>query len=376
MQKIFTFIFYFIIASISSELLYRGFKNNSKNRQKYYIFFTIFLMSLIAALRATTGTDSEMYIKAYNDIDSIFRWQDFEIGFVLLIRFLNFLHFPYHSLFFIMETGTLLFLFLSLNKFKDDIDIKFSVFLIFSDFYMMSFNGMRQIFAVSIGLYAMILYIKTDGINCSVSLKNKLSGIGLIIFASLFHKSVMVCMAIIVVKFIFNNRHYKIILFGSSVIILFMINHRDILGKLVYFFTHNYYYVGYVVRDAYTDGTVMGGFIKIAPILAVTVFSYKNYSKKYDIKIFSALMVCGYLFSLLENITNTQVGRAGWYFSYFSIIIVPYCMKHPIWIGNLKFKSKDIKMFMYIYILLYFLYNYCYRGFSEVVPYMGLFNEV
>lgn len=364
MEVIITITIYLGLAFVFSKLLPVAFYSKYNSDKSLAWIMLLLIPSLLAAFRKGTGTDSLMYMKAYENWNSLNRWQDMESGFIWICNSLKKFHISYQGMFFLMEILTIFFMLLFIKREKEYIDVRLAGFIICIDFYLNSFNAMRQMLAVSMVLYGFSLF---NG-------KKYISSFIIILCACTFHGSALIGMAIFVAKIIFDNRYSKLMYALCSVTVLYFIFHRNLLGKFVYIITGSNYYASYITRDAESEGSITGYFIKLLPILLFSVIQLKNIIKNNQFKVYYGLMLIGYFFSLLGNITETQVHRAGWYFSYLNIIIMPFCSKYDLTLyGNIILKKKYLTYIIYFYYFVMFIYNFIIKGFSELVPYKGLF---
>ena len=368
MAEIGTFMLYIFIAVVSSELIVISLKFKNKYNINFLLLVVAIILSLLAAFRGNTGTDSAMYKQAYYNINSVnsSRWSEFEPGFSILIKSLNYLHFSYHALFFLMSfIGTWLIIKLII-RYKNNIDVRFAVIWYVIDLYLISLNGMRQGMAVAVGIYAMAFFVE----------KKFLQSLILIIVASMFHTSALICLAVFGCKILFDNRHSKVLLIFVSSVIIFLMFNRDLFGDIVTMLTGSVYYGNYFRGGESSQGTLVGYFIKIFPILFLSVLNYHEYNKENHMKILFSLMFCGYLLSMISSIKAGQGARVGWYFTYLNILVIPFCLKYNLKMKFIRNKVYSInliyiKVIMYIYIIVMMIYNLFLKEFNQVVPYVG-----
>ena len=371
MENFLTFILYILQAIVLAKLF--KYKGNLKGKgEKSFIFFLALLLpSLMAAFRGATGTDSIMYRTVYEfGEESVLRWQEFESGFMLLISILRKLHLPYQALFFTMSFLTTLFVYLWIDKEKEHINIELSVFTYFMTMYLYSYNALRQALAVAICLYAVSLFIR----------KRKIIGVILIFIATFFHASALIVLVVVFAKFIFENRYKRIFLMSVVVVALYLVANRDLLGNIVRVVTGSNYYASYITRDAYTDGSMIGYYIKISPIILISAFNFKNYKKYSNMYTYFGLLIGGYILGSLGSVTGTQVGRVGDYFQYLNIVVLGFCatqsMPLPKMGGkrSVKIGKNTVTGIIYSYVLIHEIYSVLIRNFGEYLPYQGLFK--
>lgn len=358
-----TLILYLSVACITVMLLYKGAVCENKNSERMYFIFALVITALLAAFRGTTGSDSAMYRMAYESGgQDVFRWSKFEPGFLFLINVMRSLHLPYQSFFFIMQVITSGFIFKAILLVKEDINIPVAAFIYMTDLYMQSFNMMRQAVAVAIAVYVFTIYGKG----------RRLESFILIGIASLFHKSAIICFVIIFARIFFENKYAQIVMGMAFLVTLFLIFNRPIFGKLVEVITGSGYYAAYITRDAQSDGSLLGYFLKNGPIIIISLLHFRDYKDYPKMLTYFGLMICGYILSALGAITATDVQRIGIYFTSLNIVLAGYCCKKDINLGKYVFPANWTQILCIGYFLVFFLYNIFYRGFSELVPYHGL----
>ena len=363
MEVFITIVLYIGIAiTVSQFAWYAICSKYSFNEKVGWIYITI-IPALVAAFRYKTGTDSNMYMNSYLDIGSIMRYQDFEKGYLWLVEVLNNCGFSYQMMFFLMNFMTLVFLFLLFKREKDIIDIKIATFIFILDLYLNSFNMMRQALAITMVMYAFSLFTDRKYIySCFV--------IGA---AMLFHGSALLGMAIVLGKIVFDNRYSKVMYVAVIYIVLYLINNRDLFGSIVYYISGSGYYASYITRDAESDGSLLGYFIKILPILLICLICLEKISKNKKMKVYFGMMFGGYILSALGVITATQVQRVGYYFSYLSIVVLAFCCKTDLVVGRIKIGKNVVKTLIILYYIVMFFYKFVYKGFCDLIPYQGFF---
>lgn len=319
------------------------------------------ICAFFAACRGTVGTDSEMYIMAYeNSANAVQRWVDFEPGFILVMDILNKMHLSYVSLFFLMNFFTMLFAFISIYSERENINVNIATFMCMIDFYFLSWNIMRQALAISLGIYAMCLFLKGKWKKA----------LFFIIIATTFHFSALICIVVVVGKYLFENQKYKFFVLGIAVVVVFLIINRDILAQLVYLVTGENYYAMYFSRDTMVESNIIIYYLKILPILLIAISGRKNYDKQSKYKVFFAFMILGYVFSSIGVFTDTQVQRIGYYFSYFNWFVVGICTNGNLIVTKGKYlHKKNVSLFIILMLLVMFVFERFYKGYASLVPY-------
>lgn len=360
METILTLLFYTTIifgtSYISKRLIEKRKKPNIIG-----LLVLISIISIIAAFRGNLGSDTQMYINAYQyGSDTIRRWVDFEIGFQLLMNTIRLTGMPYQFFFFVTNFLAMFFAFLVIAHERDNINVFMASFLCMVDFYFLCWNIIRQALAVSMCIYALCLYLDKKWKNAIL----------LIILASLFHTSALICLAIIVAKYVFESKKYKLLLVVVAIVSLFLVFHRELIADIVYRVTHVSYYAAYFSRTADTEGSIVTYFLKILPIILIATLGYKCYEKNPKYKVLFSLMVLGYIFSSVGAITDTQVQRIGYYFTYLVWLVIGCVGNNTLRIGNhIRVGRKDIVRIVILFEIALFIFNRFVKGYGELVPY-------
>ena len=354
-----TLVLYLIFIGTISCLMMNLSGNKGKN--KVFVLTCATICGLLAAFRGTTGSDSAMYIAAFcNGSESVFRWQEFEIGFVVLINILKQMGASYHMMFFVMAFFSAYCVFSAIAHERSYIDTSVASLIYASDLYFFGLNGMRQHLAVCLCLYAFVLFFD----------KKYMRTLLLIVIAILFHKSALMCLVIYMTFVIYKSKYKKMIFSIVVVILLLLVANRELMGKMVYIITKSSYYASYITRDAETGTTIFKYYVKCIPIAIMPLLCFEDIEKNNKMLIFILFMYMGIILSSLGAVTATQVSRLGMYFSNMKIFVLGYCAKRslPIKSGVLVSSTFNRKMIC-AYFLLMFYYSYFYRGFSHLVPY-------
>lgn len=324
---------------------------------------TLIIPSVISGIRYKVGTDYELYeqgFKSIADNTSIRQYVDFEIGYIWINKIVYFLGGNFSILTFIMSLLTICFVYKALLNEKDYINVGLSMFIYMFMYYLTSFNLIRQSLAIAIGLYAL---------TC-LKEKRKKKFIFFVIIASMFHKSALIILGVLIIKYIFENKKARSIQLILFIILIIIVLNRELIGKIVYIIYRNSYYAGYFTRYAETDASIIGYWIKNLPIIVICFLSKKSIyaNKKYTL--YFNLMICGYIFGMLGCFTDTQVQRIAYYFTYLSIFVLSFSYKN---MDNI-YKKRVLRMLIVIIVLFTWWYNYFYKNFGDVVPFITIFD--
>ena len=229
-----------------------------KNNKKSFYFLAMILF-LIGFLReSSVGTDVYSYCSIIDslsakstqvDVLNLLVTENIEVGFSYLVIALK--HITNDSMTIIRILFLIYYLFITIWVLKLSDKPNLSLFAYYSlAFYFFSFNGIRQALALSMVLALMTL------ICCKhLSLrKTILISLDIVIIASLFHRSVMLCAIIpFVIKYIkfkgFNNKVLILLLLASIVLSVFFSNYlKNSLSRFDISFLGSEKYSSYVER--------------------------------------------------------------------------------------------------------------------------------
>ncbi|WP_276390446.1 EpsG family protein [Eudoraea chungangensis] len=153
MTEFFTF-FVYLATLFSSVLLARnGFHLNKLkyDRGNYFIVgCSLLVLVLVSGLRYDTGKDYQNYSYLYEEVQFMDNTAelDMEIGYTVLVEFLNNLNLEVWSFFMISAFLTYILFFYSFNKYKPILYLGIFFYITYG-FYFYSFNGVRQAIAMS-----------------------------------------------------------------------------------------------------------------------------------------------------------------------------------------------------------------------------------
>ena len=367
MNIVCTFILYNFLILGYNFLVRNGIKSKGKKQSALYLIMACLLCGIVAAFRGDCGSDTNMYMRLYyGGFDAIHRWESFESGYILLMNLFKTFKLPFEVFLFFIGSGTTFLITKFIKDNAEEVDLSVICLAYTTDLYFFGFNGIRQMIAICICVYAINLIFR-----------NKLkTSVLLIIAAMFFHRSAGVVLLIIFLKQVLKHRKlYKYLTVCGIIAILFFVNNRNILGNLVYYITKSDYYQSYFTRDAYVDSNLLKYFIKQAPILFIAYFGlmHRTFYKE-KARLYYSLALFGIVFSSIGAITQTQIARLGMYFSTFKIYVYGYASKNRLYITHNQYLSgTTIKKVVITYLYALFFYNYFIKGFSEIVPY-GLFK--
>lgn len=356
-----TFILYtglgiFIAAS------YKYILNNVCSKQLLYIVLLCVLLGVFSALRGDAGTDTLAYRAIYFDESTSFSRGPLYICFNNLFSILGL---PYEFFLFFVGFLTALFSFLAMIMERKNIDPFVAGLVFFFDLYLYSFNVMRQMLAISICLLAVSLYLREE----------KKKGLILFIMAILIHSPAIIYLAIIFFQFIFRKKYYKsiaVICIGGT---LFFLLNRDILFVVMdYLIGNNSHYMHYFNSAYVGEMDIISYVLKLLPVIVFVVMASPYFKNAKQMRIYTILLVIGYILGALDEFYGNEVGRIGYYFSYLRIFLLAYSAQHKLVLGRFTIKQNWEKGTIVLYILVVYIYNIYIAGGGNLVPYGLLAN--
>ena len=273
----------------------------------------------------------------------------------------NELGLSFRALFFIMNFFTSFFAINAINEEKDNINIKVALLVFALDFYLFSFNIMRQMLAISLCLWSFTKWNHNKRV-CSLC--------GLIL-ATLFHRVSIICLIIVIARYLIRNRYYKFLILSTSAIGLYIVVNRELMKYIIGLLTNqNQHYLLFVSEKLSTTGGAVGFLIKIMPIIIFSILSLHRTEDKPDYRIYFGFMIFGYILSLAGEFTSSEVERIGYYFSYCRILMLGFVTEGDIKIGRWHFIQNQITTIVKLYLVIVFIYNFFIAGACMVVPYI------
>lgn len=349
----------FILPVLSKKCIY------STNKYKVLNLVCISIIpGIIAGFRGNSGTDTLMYKTVYQlGSQGIKRWVQMENGYLLLNDLFSSLHFPFSFFLFFISTLTTLFVLLAINMERKYINVYISSMTYFTTLYFQSFNFIRQALAVSICLFAMVLFLH----------QKFWVAIPLIILAAQFHRTAYICLLVCIFYFLIRgkNKGLKITLVLLSVLLI-VINQR-VAANIVFYLTRNNYYVGYITRQTVSQGNFLTYALKTSPVFILSLLYYRKIrqSKNTNMIIYLTIMLTGYLLSALGVHAATEVNRIGLYFTIMNVLVFGYCSNNDLLLSkiNLQIDQKIIRLALILFLITNFFNSIFIHKNQQVVPY-------
>lgn len=263
-----------------------------------------------------------------------------EVGFAFVVYLTSIFH-NVHFCLFVIELLVCIPIFIVAYKNKDKISITMTITIFLLTLYCLSFNLLRQSIAISLIIYSISLFNEE---------KYKKSFI-ILILASLFHMTSLVCLICFGVLYICDKKHNnRVFILSVSLfcLIIFTLFFDKILAILP--FKYSAYFSSEYATSSFSFMSVIKKLFWISfGVLYISRITNKK-SKKY-----ANTMACVY-FLLIDLILYfmtlkvSSAGRLGYYFIYiFNFNIIPY-------FKNI-FKKKELFNFITVLILVFFWFN-------------------
>ena len=361
--------------------LYRA--NSSNRRRKIYLIVTFGVLILVAGLRdPSVGTDlAGHYAKRYNMIGS-YSWSQiptfsatigYEIGYCYFTRFLHF--FSSDVQFFVFATSFLMCAAFGYFIYKESTDVVLSAeLMLFNCFYYRFMTMMRQGLAISIILVAYTLLNGSER-----KLKDYIKFALLILLASTFHSSAILCMLMI----LFDRLKFtkKQIIFGVGAMVAFYLFYMNFYTVALNFFGTGNNYERYLTSATEGVGninmqTIYNFLLAFVPFLLgyyVLVWEknlFKDDKNMYCLKKNESFLLYMVLIASTFNLLVFRMNilnRFSLYFTPFVLILCPYA------ISSMKLKSNKpiVRACIYFMFGVYFVWLTITKAaeFYGVVPY-------
>ena len=347
-------------------------------------FFALLIPCLIAALRAdTVGTDIGVYVKPMfekaRDANSFSEywnsswfcvWRlkfvyEHEFGFSALVYAASKLTGNLGGVLFCIQACTIVPIFTALALNKKNAPVWPGMLVYFLMYYNCTLNMMRQWMAMGVLLLVFQLLLQKKYWVCMI----------LFCIAFLFHYSSLLLLPIVAVWWFLGRFNRCTLVQGRirisaktlMVILIFMVGVLVLLNlKLI---LQLIVQVGLSRFSSYLKGNdlslMLGQVILRLPVILITLFSWRRLRKATpEAPFFLAMLLLDLLASQLVSIADYTL-RISFFFSYFSILLVPYLFKYQ----KSRFEKTVVALIMIGYCVLYWLYFYVYLGAHETYPY-------
>lgn len=320
----------------------------SPKKQDFFLVVSFVILFIAIAYRDfNVGTDTESYRLYFyyiiNDLNSM--RQTVEPGWVFLNTFADYLGGEFRTVLVLASLAILLPIFFIAKKYSANPMLTIVVFYLLS-FYFYSFNITRQMIAVSLILFGLVLLTKNK----------KYQFLVLVFLAYLFHTSALIVLPLFFVNYLPNDKiNALLLIFASMVLGFFAVNLAPAIAALIHY---EHYF------SLYNYGNYIGPLLKLLIFNSFFVFIYLTSERSsVESKLFLAFIL---LSSLLVRIPFGS--RIYIYLGIYQLLF------YPIYLHNLKLRASSAnftlsKLFIFIY--LYVVYA-LYQGSGGIYPYFNV----
>lgn len=341
-------------------------KNNNKSQRYIYYSIILIIPSFIAAFKGITGTDSQMYEAVYNNLP-VQRSGEIEAGYMWLNNTFN-KFMPYEFFLLIIYFIILYLLVISIDKYRTYINVYIASFILFSNFYFLAFNIMRQCLAVSICVYGIISYIND---------RKLIKMLLIVLIAFTIHVTSIVCVLVLLLSYLYKSksRFRSLFLIITLIIGLFLLFNRGIMSTFITNMTNSTYYSDYLTKADGNNIGILKFLLQLSPIIIILCAYYKYFTQaKENIYFLLVLMIVGYVITAIGSIADTQADRGGLYFTILNTIVLSFCANNNLKLGNIVIKKDITTGVIFVYFLAMFIYSSIIRNYGEIIPYMPFYN--
>lgn len=362
---------YFFTFIFSIALCYAGEKLDKAKKYSFfpYILYglSVLLLVILAGCRDyTIGTDIRIYgnsifnvAKGYSNFSYYLR--DYGWRAEPLYLLLNFLisrltdsaHWLYAAIGAIMYTG----FFIGLYRFRDRMSLTYGWAIFILLFYGTSYNLMRQMLAMSMLFMGSIHVLN----------KKYVRFLPYVILAALFHQTAIVfSVAIIGMRSLIPKKNKKLyqfiiimgaffLIFGYSYILQWLIGLGILAAK----------YSQYIYQ--YNFNIAINPLIQRAfPIIMFLVFSKIESKDDEEIRVFlSSMMYLDFILIIMGSIGASPLQRVAYYCSTYNLYAYPFFVRRICSSQN----RRIVGALIVIALIGIWIYQFVYRGNSEIFPY-------
>ena len=377
-MKLYTFVFYLFTCFLASKMLDIAYKSHPK-RKTIIVLFVLLFLSLIAGLRYEVGADWYQY---YHGPELVGKYgylgnkNNYELGYIILCKLIYHLGLGGRTSLFVYAFLTEFFLIKTIDKYKNDIDVFFTMFSYMTLYYFVSFNITRQALAISIGMYAIsCINIELDNTKLFGIVKKNSRYFVFTMLAFLFHRSALICLVALPLCLLMNKS--KSIRNIIIILVIIVVANFRIFTDLAVKITGIGDFQWYFIVDFGDKGSFLLYFIKFAPILLTIWLCLLHINKNKRMEALYNLFLVGLIVNSLSLVTNTEIERISFYFLYFDIILLGFAIKNMS--HEKRFLRIKIKLFAGFYpiyrylVMITLVFNlwfvFFYKGSYKVVPY-------
>lgn len=316
-------------------------------KQNAYLVTSFIVLFILTAFRdVSVGTDTANYEVWFEMFEGGVDWlrHTVEPGWVFLNDLVIFLGGGYRLLIIFSSLLILTPLFFIAKNYSQNPMLTISLYYLLY-FYFNSWNGTRQLIAISFGLFAFVFLLK----------RKYLLFFLVIAFATLFHKTALLMLPLLFADKITADKTKMIILVYIAMFIgLFGAGYMSSLAKVLA-------YESYL--DRFEQGNLLGNFLFLLVVNSFFIFLL-SFTKKINlqVKLFFVFI------TILNLVIRVPLGnRVVWSFAIFQILFYPYYLEYLIKRGA------GVKLLVTTVLVLY-CYVLFFRDFGKggILPYMNI----
>lgn len=382
-----TFLFYMTVILTATGLTKIAYTKKYRKYKKLILFATIFLLAIVAGIRYDVGSDWLQYYSGPELIGNgqIYRANDkgsYEIGYIVLCKIVYCLGLGGTTLLFLYGFLTYLFLFMTIDRYAEDISVPFTVFVYGCLYYLVSFNITRQALAISIAMYA-ISYLDVDfwkndekmQISIRTKLRHNIRFFICGIVAFLFHQASIIFLLALPICLLMRKRNW--VRWISLGIVAFVVVNFRMFTQLAIRFTGSASFQWYFIGQVGEQGSWSKYILRYLPMLLFIWMAYDSLIKKNKIYDIYNLSLVGLIVNSLSVVTGTEIERICFPFLYFIVVMMGFAYKNckkQIRLFGISVRLTNgfvtlFKIMFSLFIIWTMWYIFFYSGSYHVVPY-------
>ncbi|MCI8510019.1 MAG: EpsG family protein [Lachnospiraceae bacterium] len=340
--------------------IHRRISIKSSGNQTFLKILCFLPLFLISAFRYGVGTD---YFHTYYDgfirLLHHSNYDNFEIGYKGLCLLLSQITEDPQIVFICTSFLFCFFCFKVIFRFSND--ILFSLFLlIFTRYYFISLNVVRQFVGMAIVLYALHYLFG----------KEYFKYIFFVLVATSIHYSLILCVLFIFIDKIKINR-LTFFVCTAGVLLFWLVFGTDFINKLVQKLLPFKKYLRHFANSFLYTGTkfAIGTFLLNFAILIIFFGVYRKYNHDLKYRFYLNIQLISTLICILMTILPL-VERVYYIFAFAQILSIPYILN----LYRNDGLKKVLKLGILIVFIGYCIYDIFVTGDHEVVPYQSIFS--
>ena len=382
-----TFIFYIAVILAATGLSKIAYSKKYGRYKLIFLFMAIMLLAIVAGIRYDVGADWLQYYSGPELIgnglvERSFDKGSYEIGYVLLCKLVYYSGLRGTTLLFIYGMLTYLFLFMTIDKYSEDISVPFAIFTYGCLYYLVSFNITRQALAISISMYAIsqldVDFWKSEGVqqtSIHAKIKHNIKFFFWGIVSFLFHQASIICLLALPICLFMRKRNWMR-LFSLGVVLIVVVNFK-MFTRLAILFTGSGSFQWYFIGVVGEQGSWLKYLLRYLPMLLFIWMAYDLLAKKNKIYDIYNLSLVGLIVNSLSVVTGTEIERICFPFLYFIVIMMGFayknCRKRIRLFGfTIRLTNGFVTIFKVafsLFIIWTMWYIFFYSGSYHVVPY-------